>query len=83
MIKIKNDRGLEPINQDSACVCYDHSEAQKMISDQYGIVYNDTYNSISKVTTPWIYRELAQFDNREVMPKQDNKPLPLTCMRKK
>lgn len=82
-LKGRQDIGNEVLYQEDAIVSYDYDKTKKSISDEYSINYNDTYKSKSNVTTPWIYRGLVNFDNREIFSHQDNSVIPLSYMRKR
>lgn len=80
-LKDKKDNGIDSLYQSDVYVSYDYAKTKKSISDEFNVTYNDSYKSASGINTPWIYRELLEFDNREIISRQDNSVVPLTYMR--
>ncbi len=79
-IKRKGKNGLDVFTRDDAFVSYDYNATKKNICDMYGVSYKDNYKSKSNINNPWIYRDLVNFDNREVV-ERDKSVIPLTYMR--
>lgn len=80
-LKSDHENDISSLYQEGSFVSYDYRETKKKICDEYEVTFNDTYKSKSNINTPWIYRELVHFDNREIISSQDGSVVPLSYMR--
>lgn len=80
-IKTDHENGMDVLFQGDSFISYDYGDTKKKICEEYNVAFEDIYRSLSSVNTPWTFRGLMNFDNRALLPNQDNSVIPLSYMR--